>query len=101
VVDLSLAETGDPWHLDKKVPIALIVTVLGGIGSGIWFAGTSMHRLDVLEREGAFNAQRMEANAQAAVVTRERLSRIEQMAADAQETLRRVDGKLDRLGERR
>lgn len=100
MVDFSLAEPGGDWHLDKKVPIALIITVLGGIGSGVWFAGTSVHRLDVLEREGAVTAQRMDAAGQSNSILRERLSRIEQLETDTQDFLRRLDSKLDRLSER-
>jgi uncharacterized membrane protein affecting hemolysin expression len=38
------------WHLDKKVPIALIVTLLLQGGIVMWWIGSSSQRLDQNER---------------------------------------------------
>jgi hypothetical protein len=38
------------WHLDKKVPLALIVTLLVQSGAFIWWAAKADSRLDALER---------------------------------------------------
>jgi hypothetical protein len=82
------------WHLDKKVPLTLIVTVLGAIASGIWFAGTSLHRIEILERSEALNGLRFDAAASTNQITRERLARIEQLSTDNQDMLRRLIERL-------
>lgn len=38
------------WHLDKKVPIALIVTIAIQTGCVFWFAARLDHRVEALER---------------------------------------------------
>jgi hypothetical protein len=38
------------WHLDKRVPIALIVTIALQTGSFIWWAASVSERVNTLER---------------------------------------------------
>lgn len=38
------------WHLDKKVPIAMIMAILLQTGTFFWFASRLDHRVEVLER---------------------------------------------------
>lgn len=38
------------WHLDKKVPIALIITLALNIGATSWWAATASEKLASLER---------------------------------------------------
>jgi len=38
------------WHLDKKVPLALIVTIIAQTMAIVWWAATASARLDQLER---------------------------------------------------
>lgn len=41
------------WHLDKRVPIALIVTIAIQTGSIVWWAATVTARLERLEEKTA------------------------------------------------
>lgn len=41
----------EPWHLDKRVPLALIVTILGQTALAGWFAASIASRIDTLERD--------------------------------------------------
>jgi hypothetical protein len=41
----------EPWHLDKRVPLALIVTILGQTALAGWFAASLASRIDTLERD--------------------------------------------------
>jgi hypothetical protein len=41
------------WHLDKRVPIALILTVLVQTGGILWWAASLSERVNVLERHQA------------------------------------------------
>jgi hypothetical protein len=54
------------WHLDKKVPIAVIVTILIQTGAIIWWAAGASERITALERQAA-----------AAAPQSERLTRVE------------------------
>jgi hypothetical protein len=66
------------WHLDKRVPVALIATlILQTVSFGVW-VGTIQTRVDANERA-------LEASAD----TGERLARIEAI-------LERVERRLDR-----
>ena len=51
------------WHLDKKVPIAVIVTILLQTGAIIWWAAGASERLTALERQAAQQAPRSAVDA--------------------------------------
>ena len=36
----------EPWHLDRKVPLALIVTILLQTSLGVWWAASLTSRVD-------------------------------------------------------
>jgi hypothetical protein len=57
-------ERGDEdtkWHLDKKVPIALILTILGQTVVMTWWAASLSQRVDALERNAAAAVPRLES----------------------------------------
>lgn len=39
------------WHLDKKVPLALILAILLQTGGIVWWGATASERLSALERK--------------------------------------------------
>jgi hypothetical protein len=39
------------WHLDRKVPIALILAIIFQTAGIIWFAAGIYHRIETLERD--------------------------------------------------
>ncbi|MGB1214829.1 MAG: hypothetical protein ACPG4X_15795 [Pikeienuella sp.] len=41
----------EPWHLDKRVPLALIFTILGQTALAGWFAASLATRVETLERD--------------------------------------------------
>ena len=41
---------GGTWHLDKRVPLAMIVTIMVQTGTIIWWAAGISARLDQVER---------------------------------------------------
>lgn len=45
--------TSGNWHLDKRIPVAIIVTLAIQTGGAIWFASGISHRVDSLERQQA------------------------------------------------
>ena len=47
-----MADTSDSgWHLDRKVPIALIIAIATQIITFIWWAAQASARLDNLEKQ--------------------------------------------------
>lgn len=43
--------TKEPWHLDKRVPLALIFAIFGQTLLAGWFASNLANRIDTLERD--------------------------------------------------
>ncbi len=81
------------WHLDRRVPVALIATlVLQTIGV-VWWAATISARVDAIERR-LFEMQGFSARLarleERQLAVGDRLERIEALQ-------RRIDAKLDRL----
>jgi Tfp pilus assembly protein PilO len=78
------------WHLDKKVPISIIVAMLAQFAGGLWFISKLDSRVGALEDRIA--SQRERDNLQ------------DQQSASSLSLLRgqldRMDAKLDRLVER-
>jgi hypothetical protein len=54
-----MAEKEDrEWHLDKRVPLALIVTVIAQTMAAAWWAAVTTTRVDYLEKQtGSVTAQ--------------------------------------------
>lgn len=78
----------EPWHLDKKVPIAFIVTLLVQCATMIWWAnGITKDSEDHNRRIAQIEAQR----------TNERIGILESQVNDARGALSRIETKLDRL----
>jgi hypothetical protein len=44
------------WHLDKKVPIALILAILMQTGGMVWWAASASERINALERRAEMTA---------------------------------------------
>lgn len=43
----------DPWHLDRRVPVALIVTILMQTAAAIWWASALSQRMTTVEADTA------------------------------------------------
>ena len=97
---MALADQYDPkepWHLDRRVPIALIVTIIVQTAALGWWAATLTGRVDVLERD--LERQRVvDVELRADVNQIDRLSiaqtkKMENILA----IVERIDRRLDRL----
>lgn len=51
-----MAEDDTQWHLDRRVPIAIIATLCFNTGGFIWWAAKSDARLESVERQIAVSA---------------------------------------------
>lgn len=82
----------DSWHRDKRVPLALIFTLV------LQFAGIIAY-VSRIEAQGADNERRI--SALEAQKISERLAALESRVGDAKALLLRVEAKIDRISERR
>lgn len=91
------ASPASAWHLDKKVPIALISALIIQSGGAIWWAATQENRLGELGKEVARVEKKIDLQADDPV----RLARLEGFREDLARRLDRFEAKLDRLIEER
>lgn len=80
------------WHLDKRVPIALIATML------IQFAGIVMY-VSTINSRTVENERRISVLESQKIG--ERLAAVESQMVDAKALLFRVEQKIDRMADRR
>lgn len=78
------------WHLDKKVPITILIVLIGNIFYCVWFAAKADSRLATLEMITRDNSQVIE-----------RLVRVETQLQAVKETASRIDASLAKIAERR
>lgn len=87
----------EPWHLDKRVPAALIITILVQSAAAVWFAATLNGRVFVLERDVERNRV-VNARHEAEIRTMERgAARLEQKLESILDAVERMDKRLERL----
>ncbi len=79
-------EAASHWHLDKRVPIALIVAMAVQTAGALVWAGAAMQRIDYLEREVSAGAR-----------IGERTARVEEQMRYLRQSVDRIETKLDRL----
>lgn len=41
-----MIEKPEPWHLDRRIPIALILAIILQTGGAVWWFSNIVHRLD-------------------------------------------------------
>jgi hypothetical protein len=77
---------GEPsgWHLDKKVPIALIVTLFIYGGTFLWWASGITHRIQAIEAAVSQSADQQG-----------RIIRLETQYDSIAKALTRIEDKLD------
>ena len=74
------------WHLDKRVPIALILAILIQTAGALTWAGAATERINQLERQATGGSD-----------LGERAARLEEQVAFTREQLERIEEKLDRI----
>lgn len=77
------------WHLDKKVPIAMILTIAMQTGAFVWFAARLDQRVEALERSE--NRASMSAPVQA-----DRLTRVEVKIENIERGVGRIESLIQR-----
>lgn len=98
-------ESGPGWHLDKKVPLAILGSIAMQTAIIIWWASGVEHRMQTFEQRiaeiGLVNkAQdtRSDIMDSERRINLQRLSRVEQSLTDIRDFMGRIDNKLERIG---
>ena len=78
------------WRLDKKVPLALILTIIGQTGVFIWWASSLNERVNVLEKASAVSSA-------SAPVQADRLTRVESKMESVQRDVTEIKADIKSL----
>ena len=77
------------WHLDRRVPVAMILTLIVQTGMAIWFISNMNSRIDA-------NTEAIKAMSNHS----DRIILLESHIEFQTETMRRLEAKIDRLDQR-
>lgn len=77
------------WSIDKHIPVALILSIVIQTAGIIWWASSITARVDALERSLADSRN-----------LPERIARVEGFLTSINDTLSRIDRKLDQRGDK-
>ena len=86
-----MATSNDSWHLDKKVPLSLIFAMLIQAAMAIWAVADIKKDVEILKSRVATQQDRDDRQDKT----------LGEVVSRLQTQLERMDGKLDRLIERR
>jgi uncharacterized protein Yka (UPF0111/DUF47 family) len=78
------------WHLDKKVPVGLMFTVMLQFVGFVWWAASVNERVTALERYTSQSSAMVE-----------RVTRVETRVDGIYRQLEKIDRKLDRISDKR
>ena len=88
------------WHLDKRIPVALIMTIILQTVAAIWWAANLSARVDLLEAKVAGisrNADGLQKAALRATRLEVQQNAIQATLAEVKAAQRRIEAKLDQL----
>ena len=85
------------WSIDRRIPLALIVTLLVQFSGFIWWFSSVESRLTMKEQRLARVEQRLDDDQRAIATIGERLARIEERSNAQIDLLKRIE---QRLGDR-
>ena len=87
----------ESWHLDKKVPVAIIVTLILQIFGAAWIASKLDSRVEALEKSDVRHERSIDVLTTERDGNRERLTRLEEASKTTLDLVRQVDSKIDRM----
>lgn len=91
---ISVDETDKTWTIDRRIPLALIVTLLLEFGGFVWWFSSVESRLAAKEQRLARVEQRLDEDQRTISAIAERLARIEERTNAQLELLRRIEARL-------
>ena len=87
--------TDEPWHLDKRVPVALIITILSQFALTIWIASRMLSDIDTLKLNDARQDSVIETMRSAAQQMAVSLGRIEEISINTQRAVDTIARRLE------
>ncbi|MFC2252520.1 hypothetical protein ACETRX_22985 [Labrys portucalensis] len=94
-----MSESGEKehWSVDKKIPAALVITLLLQTGGIVWWVSSLNSRVTVVEEKAIATRLDIDKLKDVSGEAKERFARTETTLISVVETTRRVESKLDRL----
>lgn len=87
---MSGAQQKESWHLDKQIPVALVVTILAQGALGLWWVSGLNSQVQIHERRINKIESWNEKQADSLNAVVERLARIEQALLDIKQKIPNV-----------
>lgn len=88
------------WHLDKRVPVALVITIVIQTLGFVWFGAQLALRVTVIEDRQHKAELALESLTDSRATAGERLAVVEESTRTIKELLRNMDSKLSNLVKR-
>jgi cell division protein FtsB len=92
-----MAEKTEPWHLDKRVPLALIFAILLQTLTLGWWAATIQQRVHVLEIDRDSQQSRLDNTRDVASALTTQIAVIDERTETLLEVTRSIGLKVDKL----
>ena len=89
-------QNSNSWHLDKRIPITLVILIVMQTAVGIWWASTMDSRVKELEKD-AVNYVTMQTCLDKHSILEHQVRYVETLNAKVAQRLENIDKKLDRL----
>lgn len=89
-----MAQPAEHWHLDKRVPIALIFTLFCQTAYGIWWASGVDERLAQIERRQEAAGDRSELAERQLAEQGQRIAVLTEAVSNTNRNLERLQGEL-------
>ena len=83
------------WHLDKRVPIGLMIGLTLNLGLGIWYASKLDSRITYLEVDGVRTNGTIEKIRENGDVNATRLTRVEDHTETILDIVKRLENRRD------
>ena len=82
------------WHLDKKIPIAIIVTIILQTSAVIWFAAGLFYRVEAVEKFQVIQAQALDRYQLSQSPNADRITRMEVKIENVERGVTRIENVL-------
>ena len=88
------AANKEQWHLDKRVPLALIFAILMQTIAGVWWAATLQGTVNDLARRQQVSETKADGDGDEARIFADRLARMEERSTAQSDALRRIEAQI-------
>lgn len=85
------------WSVDKKIPLALMLAILAQTGAGVWWASALNTRVTSVETHSIQVDTTLTKIAADSATADVRTARLEERYSAIEDTLKRLDDKMDKV----